>query len=346
MQKKPIASDPKAHKRVQTLLERLPKIAKKGYAFGHQEALTYGIGWKNTGSQNKSDIKTVCGDHPAVVGFELGNVEKGSSHSIDSVSFKTMRKLIRKIHKKGGIVTLSWHPDNPVSKKNAWDTTPAVASLLKGGALYSEYQDWLANLAVFLRSLKDKKGKRIPIIFRPFHEMNGGWFWWGKGHCSPQEFIRLWQETFQLLTTDLKVHNLMYCYSPNLLLLKKDFLKYYPGDAYVDMLGIDVYQHLTTALFKRHLKKDLRLLQQIAKEKNMPFALTETGLEKIKNKTWFTKVLHPAIADSGICYALVWRNDSPGHHYAPYPGHMVTTDFTRYASYDDVLFLKEVRTIK
>ncbi len=346
MLEKRTTADPKAHKRTQALLDRLPKIAKKGYAFGHQEALTYGIGWKNSGSQNKSDIKTVCGDHPAVVGFELGNIEKGSSHSIDSVSFKTMRKLIRTIHKKGGIVTLSWHPDNPVSKKDAWDTTPAVASLLKNGPLSSVYRDWLLNLAAFLRGLKDKKGKRIPVIFRPFHEMNGGWFWWGKGHCSPQAFIQLWRETFQLLTTDLKVHNLIYCYSPNLLVRKNDFLKYYPGDAYVDMLGIDIYQHFTTALFKRHLKKDLKLLRDIAEEKNMPYALTETGLEKIKKKDWFTNVLHPALVGSGICYVLVWRNDSPGHHYAPYPGHSVVPDFTEYVSNDKVLLLKAVREIK
>ncbi|NHF59543.1 beta-mannosidase [Flavobacteriaceae bacterium TP-CH-4] len=334
--------DRKITKPTRRQLQKLRDLPKVGYAFGHQDALTYGIGWKNDGKQWKSDVQLVCGEHPAVFGFELGNLERGLPESIDSVNFGIMKKLIRKAYRKGGIVTLSWHPDNPVSNKNAWDTTRAVHTLLRGGTLYGQYRIWMTHLARFLKSLKDKNGKRIPIVFRPYHEMNGSWFWWGKGHCSTQEYTALWRQTFHLLTNEFDVHNLLYCYSPNLLMHKKDYLKYYPGDAYVDVLGIDVYQHINNTLFKRHLKKDLRLLKKIAEEKDKPFALTETGLEKIGKKNWFTKVLHPLLVNSGISYAVVWRNDSPGHHYAPYPEHPICKDFITYAAFVEVLFLKDI----
>ncbi|WP_430908486.1 glycoside hydrolase family 26 protein [Maribacter sp. 2-571] len=333
----------KMTRRTAELLRRLSEIPKKGYAFGHQDALSYGITWKNNGKKMKSDVALVCGKYPAVFGFELGNLEKALPNSIDSVNFDIMRKLIRKAYKKGGVVTLSWHPDNPVSNGNAWDITKAVPSLLPEGDRYDTLYEWTKNLAHFFRSLKDKKGKRIPVIFRPYHEMNGGWFWWGKGHCNAQEYQRLWRETHRLLVREFKVHNLLYCYSPNLLFRKKDYLTYYPGDAYVDMLGIDVYQHLTTGLFKRHLKKDLRTLQTVAKAKNKPYALTETGLEKVNTANWFTKVLHPLLKDSGICYALVWRNDSERHHYAPFPGHTSCDDFIRFSRLEEVLFLNDLK---
>ncbi len=333
-------------KRTRRLLQKLREIPKKGYAFGHQDALAYGIDWKNNGNEFKSDVALVCRDHPAVFGFELGNLEKGLPDSIDGVNFKVMRKLVQKAYQKGGIITFSWHPDNPVSGKNAWDTTKAVHTLLPKGDLYGQFYEWVRNLGHFFRSLKDKKGRRIPVIFRPFHEMNGSWFWWGKGHCKPEDFVSLWHETLKLLTEEFKVRNLLYCYSPNLLLRKKDYLKYYPGDSHVDVLGIDVYQHLTARLFIRHLKKDLALLKKIATDKNKPFALTETGLEKIGKKKWFTNVLHPLLVDSGITYALVWRNDHPNHHYAPYPGHAICEDFIAYAENPQVLFLKDVKKLK
>jgi len=346
MKKDTRLADSNASKETVYTLNRIREIAKHGYAFGHQDATAYGIGWKNDGSLYKSDVNNVTGDYPAVYGFELGHLELGHSRNLDTVDFQLMKNLIQKAHKKGGLITLSWHPDNPVSKKSAWDTTPAVSSILKDGSLHELYREWLAKIANFLKDIKDTSGRPIPVVFRPFHEMNGNWFWWGKRHCSPEEYIRLWRETFHILTNEYQVHHIIYAYSPNTLNQEKEFLKYYPGDTYVDILGMDIYQHSTTSKFIKDLNRDLGLLKKIATQKNKPYVLSEGGLNKIPVSNWWTEVLDPNLSKTGISWALFWRNAWLSHHYVPYPDHKNAADFKAFKELPHVLFLKEVKKIR
>src|SRR5690606_17244499 len=116
----------------------------------------------------------------------------------------------------------------------------------------------------------------IPVVFRPFHEMNGSWFWWGGEHVTPEDYKALWRET-QLLLQENQVHNLLYAYAPNTLGSAEEFDKYYPGDEYVDILGVDIYNHSGNETFTVTVKKNLQLLRQKASQSGKPFALTETG---------------------------------------------------------------------
>ena len=346
MKQEATLADKMGSKQTEYLYNRIKEIAKVGYAFGHQDATAYGMGWKNDGNMKKSDVHDVTGDYPAVYGFELGHIELGHSINLDTVNFELMQKLIQRAHKAKGIITLSWHPDNPVSKKSAWDTTTAVPEVLKGGSLHEKYKEWLFKLANFMNGLKDESGNDIPVVFRPFHEMNGDWFWWGKGHCSPEEYIKLWKETFDILTREYNVHNILYAYSPNTLESTADYLKYYPGDLYVDILGIDIYQHGSSEEFIDALKKDISLLQKIATDKNKPYALSEAGLNEIPIANWWTKVLDPYIAKSGISWALFWRNAWPNHYYVPYIGQASASDFLLFKNLSHVLFLNDVKKIR
>lgn len=346
MKQEAALADKMGSRQTEYLYNRIKEIAKVGYAFGHQDATAYGMGWKNDGSIKRSDVHDVSGAYPAVYGFELGHIELGHSINLDTVDFKLMQKLIQRAHKMRGIVTLSWHPDNPVSKKSAWDTTAAVTEILKGGNLHNEYKAWLSKLANFMNELKDESGHGIPVVFRPFHEMNGDWFWWGKGNCSPEEYISLWRETFDILTKEYSVHNMLYAYSPNTLEKKEDYLKYYPGDLYVDILGIDIYQHGSSEEFIEALKNDIGLLQKIATDKNKPYVLSEAGLNEIPIANWWTEVLDRHIAKSGISWALFWRNAWPNHYFAPYPGQASASDFILYKNLSHVLFLNDVKKIR
>ncbi len=328
------------------LLQRIQTISQKGYAFGHQDATAYGIGWKNDGITYRSDVKDVSGDHPAVYGFEIGHIELAKEQNLDTVSFKLITKLVKKAHEDGGIITISWHPNNPTSNKSAWNTRKTVKHILSGGKHHKKYRLWLSRLAAFLKDLKTANGSAIPIIFRPYHEMNGGWFWWGKGHCSPEEYIRLWQETVFILNQDFGVQNVLYAYSPNTFASEKEYLQYYPGDNFVDILGVDIYQHWTTASFIKDLKSNTTLLKTIATRKNKPYALTEAGLNKVSKKDWWTRVLDQNIADSGIAWALFWRNARPSHFFGPYPGQISSNDFKEFKKLPHVLFLKDIKTIK
>ncbi len=339
-------SDKKADDHSKYLMARIRQISKMGYAFGHQDATAYGMGWKNDGSLYKSDVAEVTGDFPGVFGFEIGHIELGHKQNLDSVNFGLMTELIRKAHKSGGIVTISWHPNNPATMKSAWDPSPAVSEILEGGLLHPKYQAWVAQVAEFMLGLKTQKGKPIPIVFRPFHEMNGNWFWWGHGNCTPEQFQSLWKQTYDLLTKTHNVHNLLYCYSTDVVKNEEEYLKFYPGDAYVDILGMDLYHKGTTKEYLELLEDNLSLLAQVGKRKNKPYAMTEGGLNMVTVENWWTNVLDKSVANKGIAWALFWRNAWPNHFFAPYVGQKSSEDFKKFKSLANVLFLEDIQKIR
>jgi len=345
--KKPDLVDKNISTRTKKLHKKLFYISKEGFAVGHQDATSYGIGWKHEDYPDmiRSDVNEVAGDFPAVFGFDLGHIEINDSMNLDSVSFKTMKTLIIDAHKRGAIITISWHLDNPSSNSSSWDKTPAVKDIIKGGEFQYKYELWIERLANYLKSLK-YKGKHIPLIFRPFHEMNGEWFWWGEGNCTSQDYIQLWQETVSLLRDKHKLHHLLYAYSPNKLPPNDEYLKYYPGDDYVDILGIDIYDFKNADDYIKSMVNDLKLLKEIATQKQKLYAFTETGLEKIPTPNWYSEILYPNIKDTGIAWILFWRNGNLGHHYMPYKGHSSEEDFKTFESFPKTLFLNDLKTIK
>ncbi|GAA4813291.1 glycoside hydrolase family 26 protein [Litoribaculum gwangyangense] len=341
--KKPDLVDNNLSRSAKKLHKKLFFITKKGFAIGHQDATSYGIGWKHDDSfrEPKSDIKELTDDYPAIFGFDIGHLELGKKHNLDTVYFNTITDLIVDAHKKGGLITISWHPDNPSSKGSSWDTSPAVIDIIGNGSHKEEYNLWIERVAEFIKSLKFK-GKEIPILFRPFHEMNGNWFWWGNSSSNALEYIRLWRETVTLLRDKYNLHNLLYVYSPNKLNQIEDYMKYYPGDDYVDIFGIDIYDFNDTENYANSLVNDINLVRNIATEKNKLYGLTETGLDQINTDNWFTQVLFPNIENSGISWVLFWRNARKSHHYIPYVGHKNAEDFKRFSKLPQTLFLKEI----
>ncbi|PCJ82538.1 MAG: hypothetical protein COA49_00285 [Bacteroidetes bacterium] len=332
---------------VKKLHKQLFYISKKGFAIGHQDATSYGIGWNHADNPNiiRSDVKEIIGDFPAVYGYDIGHIELAHNANLDSVPFGTMRKLIIEAYKNGSIITLSWHLDNPVTKGDSWDPTSAVSSILIGGTERKKYELWVSRVATFIKSLK-YKGKKIPVIFRPFHEMNGSWFWWGESNCTAKDYITLWQETVHLLRDEHNLHNILYAYSPNKLNPKDDYLKYYPGDAYVDILGIDIYDFNDAENYAKSIINDLKLVKRIAAKKNKLYAFTETGIEQLPTPNWFTEVLYPSIENSGIAWILFWRNARLEHHYMPYKGHESEEDFKTFKTLPKTMFLKDINNLK
>lgn len=338
--------DKQASESVKQLYKKLTEISKKGIAIGHQDDTSYGLGWnhKDDPSTIKSDVEIVTGDFPAVFGFDLGWIEINKEYNLDTVPFNSMKDLIIDAHKRGGIITISWHLNNPVTGGSSWDKTPAVQSILKDGSEREKYELWVARTATFLSSLK-YNDKDIPVIFRPYHEMNGSWFWWGGENCDPKDYTTLWQETVKLFRDKHNLHNLLYAYSPNKLNPGDNYLDYYPGDDYVDILGMDIYDFNNSEDYVKSVVNDLAILKKIATEKNKLFAFTETGLESLKTKNWFTKVLYPAIENTGICWVLTWRNYDTKHHYMPYKGQLNEQDFIQFKNLPKTLFLEDINKL-
>lgn len=329
-----------------SLIRRLKKIERAGIMLGHQDDPMYGHNWK--WEEGKSDVKDVAGDYPAVMGFELGEIELGQAKSLDGVPFDRIRKEAIAQNERGGIVEISWHPHNPVTGKSAWDPSgTAVKEILPGGSQNARFNDWLDKVANFLGSIKDKNGKLVPIIFRPWHEMGGGWFWWGKTGCTPEEYEHLYIYTHDTFTKKYHLNNIVWGYSPNG--GDNDFMKYYPGDNYVDLMGFDLYDFdADNAKYQTGLKRELDRLVKICKEHKKIAAITETGAQQLPDKEWFTKVFWPVAKNYSVSYVLFWRNAWDNHKetYLPYPGSESAPDFKKFTGEDRVLLVKDIKSIK
>ncbi len=135
-------SDKNATRQTLHLYQNLHKLLQKGYMFGHQDDLAYGVNWKYI--PGNSDIKEVTGDYPAVYGWELGHLELDSTKNLDGVPFDKMKQYIQEGYERGGVITISWHFTNALTGKSAWDAVPGtVAAILPGGAKHALYTSWL-----------------------------------------------------------------------------------------------------------------------------------------------------------------------------------------------------------
>ena len=340
--------DKYATKETRILYHNLKAISKEHILFGHQHALEYGHGWSN--EPNKSDVKLVTGSHPAVIGIDFSGFSRHSKEEVEKTK-AVLKKNVIDTYERGGITTVSWHFNNPASGDGFyWKDSVSVAAMSlikKNGSHHEQYKEILKTIADFAHSVKAKDGKLVPMIFRPFHEFDGDWFWWGKKYTSREDFIEVWQFTVSYLRDTLGVHNFIYAFSPDSRFnSESEYLERYPGDDYVDLFGMDNYGD-----FGRDGKYDLdagikklKIISDTAIKKNKLAAFTETGLESIPNATWWTETLLNSLQKEKIelCYVLVWRNDakSPTHYYAPFPEQVSVPDFLKF--YNDPYTLFEI----
>lgn len=347
-------ADPDATPETVTLCQNL-RANTQHLMFGHQDDLAYGVTWKY--EAGRSDVKDACGDYPAVYGWDLGGMENKSNKNIDGIPFTLMRQYIIDGHKRGAVITLSWHMNNPLTGGNAWDTTQgSLVSALPGGPAHSTFTAWLDNAAAWLLTLKDAEGHPIPILFRPFHELTGDWFWWCRNNGSPSDFQLLWKFTFDYLRQK-GVHNLLYVYNTSNFDSEGLFRAYYPGRAYADMLSFDHYQMEgpnSRQAFIDVVRSQLAIMSKVAQKEDLPMALAETGYEAVPDPSWWTGTLMEAIGDYPLSYVLVWRNHGWNeylnpprmHYYAPYRGQVSESDFKAFRTLGRTWFEKDAAAAK
>jgi mannan endo-1,4-beta-mannosidase len=333
------------------LYNNLIKIqSQRAVILGQQDALRYGRSWQ--GEKDRSDIKDVAGSHPALLGLDFQVLTHLDSNYRKTETDKLVN-AVKDMYQRGGIITFSWHMSNPINDGSyEWKENPqiAVLEMLPGGSANRKYQHYLQLMRDFLRRCTGSKGEAIPIIFRPFHEFDGDWFWWGRGHASASEFIQLWRYTVDYLKNDLDVHQLLYAFSPDCRFQSEEaYLEQYPGDDYVDILGMDNYWDFRPdgANDPIAAMKKLGIVSTIALEKNKLAALTEVGLEQITDLTWFTNVLHPILKKGPLAYCMLWRNahDIPTHYYVPTTEHPAAHDFGVFCKSKDMILLNDLPLI-
>lgn len=147
--------------------------------------------------------------------------------------------------KNGGLITVMCSLNNPWNGGNS-NNTSGASNLLdlfnSSTAAYTAFHKDLDSIAKGFMNLQDSG---VTVLFRPFHENNGGWFWWGyKPTHSQSDFITLWQYVFNYMTQIKQLHNILWVFSPSVKETNdniQDELYYYPGDNFVDVFGLDIY---------------------------------------------------------------------------------------------------------
>lgn len=323
------------------LMDRLQATIDDGVImYGHQDDLMYGHTWKIDENETeflRSDVKEVCGRYPAVYGLDLGGIEMGDARNLDNNYFTLMRASAVAHYLRGGIVTFSWHPRNPLTGGDAWDVSSneVVASVLDGGSRHEFFMGWLSLVADYLESFKTPDGQLVPLIFRPWHEHTGSWFWWGRDLCSVEQYKALWKMTFDYLCNERGLHNLIWSYSPGAGGVTEEiYMERWPGDDMVDMIGVDCYQYGSSESFIDEMTNALDIMGKIGVERGKILAVTEAGYEGIPQSDWWTATLYEALKDYPVAYVLTWRNacDKPEHFYAPFPGQVSADDFAAFAA--------------
>jgi mannan endo-1,4-beta-mannosidase len=348
--------DTKATKATKYLLENLSFLSKSYVLFGMHDATSYGINaggssWYDDGTGSKSDPKVLVGSHPAIFSLDFTDVvEKGNVDKIQN--------LCKQAYAEGGIITMCWHQDRIDGSGDSWMVLPQIVStMLPGGINNAKFNAKLDKVADFANTLRNSKGEAIPFIFRPWHEHNGNWFWWGKGNCTTADYITLWKYTVDYLKGK-NVHNVLYAFSPDgqQFNTKADYFAIYPGDSYVDIFGLDFYFGAGDQSEVNKFKDRITWISEYATEKNKLSALTEAGdrlgwgangaPDALKIPNWYTRCILAPIKTNEttkkIAYFATWRNASPTHHFVPYPGHAAVPDFQ--AFYDDpfTMFLNDL----
>ena len=344
--------DSYATKETKALFKNLKELSKNHTLFAHQHATEYGHGWY--GDENRSDVKSVCRSHPAMIGVDLSGFSGLPSEATTREKEK-IRKNVIDTYNRGGVTTVAWHFNNPVSAGGFyWKDSvslPAVKYIIPGGEANEKYKEILRGIGDWAKNLKGADGTLAPVIFRPFHEFDGGWFWWGAPHCTKEEFVTLWKFTVSYLKDSMEVHNFLYAFSPdNRFNSEEKYLDRFPGDEWVDMIGMDNYGDMGRDRYDLETaSRKLKIVSDYAIKKNKLAAFTETGLESIPNPTWWTETLLRVMKKDNmqLCYVLVWRNDSrsPTHYYAPFPGQVSVPDFMKFYNDPYTLFENDLNRI-
>jgi mannan endo-1,4-beta-mannosidase len=337
-------ADPSATAETKALYSNLWAIRDKGWMFGHHDDLMYGRKWY--GEQGASDTKAVCGDYPAVYALDLASfMDERAETELDDNALRI--RCMKDAYNRGMVIIACMHLNNPLTGGDAWDNSnrQVVAEILKeGSAVRTKFNPWLDRLARLAVNLKGADGKNIPIIIRPFHEHTQEWSWWGSSCTTEKEFKELWQYFVNYMKAS-GVHSFIYAISPQMdkARTESDFLFRWPGDEYVDFIGMDCYQGINNNVFVNNLK----VLGKLSSGKMKPAGVTETGVEGFKQEDYWTTNIAAPMANRKMSLLVTWRNkydpmEQGSHYFSVFPGHVSENSFKTMYERSDTFFCNDL----
>lgn len=182
-------------------------------------------------------IEQTTGNLPAIHAFDLNPYTPPPLSAEQKSHLAVTQRAIDWYVKKNGIVSLCWHWHAPIGKKAIYskDTAFDLQRAVTEGT--PEHAAILRDLDAIAEQLKTLRDAHVPVLWRPLHEANGRWFWWG-AQGNPEPFKKLWRLMFDRFVNYHKLNNLIWVFS---LGSATDLTEWYPGDEYVDIIGGDYY---------------------------------------------------------------------------------------------------------
>lgn len=345
----------------ETLYANIKDIVNSGKTmFGQANATTI------TYLDKLSHADVASGDCKDVTGHNPAFHESDFMWYRDADFMKRDIVALREAEKRGAVVGYCWHLEGMASgsfyaadKVNGGmspDSALVKAIVANGDRASNKALDWLLTKLDSL-VIPVMRELAVPMTFRPWHEMNGEWFWWGSDCCTPEEYKALYRLTVDYIRT-AGVTNVLYVWSPD----KSLPMEYYPGDDYVDILGMDIYEPgiMEYSSYDKILPA-LADMIRYADEHGKVAALTECGCRKNDDGSWRYPDQYPLfwgenVMEKILCnpqtsrlawvmswYGADWRGDQSNDAYIPYKGwtrpnaDVATDDFIRFITSEKIL---------
>lgn len=230
-------------------------LLKFFYSISGEYLLTGQHNYPNVKGRNSRFAAEYSGKTPVVYSTDWGFAKDGNSDSYLARQ-DIVDEAIRQ-NKLGSIITICWHAVPPTANEPVtFQPLPGADSaklasvqgkltdqqfkdiLTPGTVLYKHWCEQVDSIAVYLKKLQDA---HVPILWRPYHEMNGNWFWWG-GRQGQYSTIKLYQQLFDRLVNHHKLNNLIWLWSVDRPSTpERKFSNFYPGNDFLDVLALDVY---------------------------------------------------------------------------------------------------------
>ncbi|MFH0755897.1 MAG: glycosyl hydrolase [Bacteroidota bacterium] len=225
------------------------------YSLSGKYTLTGQHNYPATGDRNSRFAAEYSRQTPAIWSTDMGFAKDGDTDSYLARP-DIVREAIRQ-HRKGSVITICWHAvpptaDEPVTFQPRGPVAPDSLASVQGQLLDDQFKDvltpgtplhtkWLAQVDSVAFYLKQLEKAGVPVLWRPYHEMNGDWFWWG-GRVGENSTADLYRQLFDRYVNDHKLTNLIWVWNvdrPSTPIRK--FSNFYPGNDYLDILSLDVY---------------------------------------------------------------------------------------------------------
>ncbi|WP_339245151.1 glycosyl hydrolase [Paenibacillus sp. FSL F4-0243] len=230
-----IPSNPSASEEAKQLLSNLVNLRGKGILSGQHDYL-------ESPDELVHKLKNTSGQNAVLHGYELGAINNQPEGTIAEQRQAVIDSAME-WHQEGGIVAMTFHQSLPGTSPE-WSNVNRSLSQEKfntyvtpGTAQYKSLISDLDEIAGYLGQLRDAG---VPVLWRPYHEMNGGWFWWGK----KDNFSALWNIVYDRFVNTHQLNNLLWVWNPNAPNEWADpYAAYYPGADKLDVLAADIYNN-------------------------------------------------------------------------------------------------------